>query len=130
MSHRCGAVGVIVVTDAGIAVEVEEVISESDHGGLHLRFPVDMSVGQRVAVGVLAGEHRGIVILDDGGITVDEGELWADAAGDIRFMSDHDDGLPPTSVRHLAGRRVEIKWEMRDEIGARRRLRQVQDLFR
>ena len=130
MRNRCGAIGVVLDAGNVIAVEILQTVTEVVYEGLSLALPADLDVGDRVTAEELRREHRGLVILDEEDECVDEGEVWPDAEGELTFISDQDDGLPSTPMSKLVGRRVEIKAEIYDQVGAARRSRKTKRSFR
>ena len=94
--------------------------------------PQYISVGIFIPVRRLSEENRGLVILDEQEAFVDEGEIRPLSKGSsvYRFCSDDDSGaFADAQVENLVGRKVEIKWEVFDELAAFKRLRAFKRLF-
>jgi hypothetical protein len=130
MRNRCGAIGVILDTGNVITVEILQIVTDIVYESFSLTLPADLDVGDRVTAEDLHREHRGLVILDKEDKYMDEGEIWPGAEGELVFVSDHDGGLPSTPMSKLVGRRVEIRAEIYDQVGATRRLCEIKRSFR
>lgn len=126
MKNRCGAVGILGRENGEPVFVVRALLTDIAYENLRLSLEPDLEVGERVPVSRLVSEHRGVVVLDETGQYVDEGEFGRAAEAELAFFSDHDDGLPVTDIRVLFGRTVQIKPELYDVIGARRRLKRFQ----
>lgn len=131
MRNRCGAKGTIVRSWFRIGVKITSLVSEVTIGRQIVSLPEDLSVGMFISMKNLYSEHRGLAIVDEKGEYIDEGEIWPLYKGSsvFHFVSDYDNGrFAGTPVKNLVGRKVEIKLELFDELGAYRRLREFKKL--